>query len=411
MVAAQVALCMGSLCGVAAFAIDCGMMYEYRRRAQAATDAAALAAAEDLYSHYISGRGIDPDGTAVASAKTTASANGFTSDGSTSTVTVNIPPKSGNFVNQAGFAEVIITYYQTRAFSGVFGTGNIPITARSVARGLWTSYANGIILLNPTGSGALTDTGGGSVVVTGASIIIDSSSSSAAVDKGGGTATASQFLITGSPGDLVVGNGQFIGGIESGVIPTLDPLAYLPEPDVSSLSQQSNSTLKFQNSDTVTLNPGVYNGGIAASANANLTLNPGIYYMNGGGFSITGGAGITANGVMIYNAPNNKNDVVTISGTGLVNMTGPTSGIYQGISVFQDRTSSAPLSLSGSGNMNINGTVYGAQAILNLIGNGAQNVVGSQYIVYDMTASGNGNATIKWTSDTSSRTRRIGLVE
>jgi Flp pilus assembly protein TadG len=57
MVAAQVAICLVPLFGVAAFAIDCGTMYEFRRRTQSAADSAALAAAEDLYSHYMSGGG------------------------------------------------------------------------------------------------------------------------------------------------------------------------------------------------------------------------------------------------------------------------------------------------------------------------------------------------------------------
>ena len=124
MVAAQVALCLVPLLGFAAFAFDCGVLLVFRRRAQAGADAAALAAAEDLYAHYVSNGGVDADGTAGTSALATAVANGFNNDGAQSTVTVNIPPTAGLFVNQAGFAEVIITYYQPRGFSGIFGSGN-----------------------------------------------------------------------------------------------------------------------------------------------------------------------------------------------------------------------------------------------------------------------------------------------
>jgi Flp pilus assembly protein TadG len=411
MIAAQVALCMIPLCGVAAFAIDCGMIYEYRRRTQAAADAAALAAAEDLYAHYMSNSGTDPKGTAAASATSNAYANGFTSDGWTSAVTVNIPPKSGNFVNQAGFAEVIVTYHLTRGFSGIFSSGTIPITSRAVARGLWTSYANGIILLNPTGSGALTDTGNGTLTVNGGSIIVDSDSASAAQANGNGVITASQFLITGSPGDVVNGKGKFVGGIDSSQIPTLDPLGYLTEPSATSLTVQAQNATKITSSDSTTLDPGVYVGGISISGKGSVTLNPGTYFMEGGGFSLTGQANLSGSGVTIYNLPSSSSDTVSIAGQGTVTLSPPTSGEYQGITVFQDRTSSAPVSLTGNGGMNVTGTIYAANALATVTGNGSNNTMGGQYVVYDMTAAGNGNITVNWQSNSTSRTRKIGLVE
>ena len=53
-----------------------------------------------------------------------ASANGYANDGTTSTVTVNIPPKSGPSTGKAGYAEVIVECYQNRFFSSIWGTGN-----------------------------------------------------------------------------------------------------------------------------------------------------------------------------------------------------------------------------------------------------------------------------------------------
>jgi hypothetical protein len=410
MVAAQVALCLIPLCGAAAFAIDCGMMYEYRRRTQAAADTAALAAAEDLFNNYMSNGGTDPKGTAAASATSNAKANGFNNDAWTSTVTVNIPPKSGNFVNQAGFAEVIVTYHLNRGFSGIFGGGTIPITSRAVARGLWTSYANGIILLNPTGSGALTDEGNGTLTVSGGSIIVDSDSASAAEAKGNGVVTASQFLITGSPGDVVNGKGEFVGGIDSSQIPTLDPLAYLPEPSANSLALQASSATKITGG-SVTLDPGVYVGGISITGQASVTLNPGTYFMEGGGFSMAGQGSLSGSGVTIYNSPSSSSDTVSISGLGAVTLSPPTSGVYQGITIFQDRTSVAPVSITGNGGMNVTGTIYAANGLATLTGNGSNNTMGGQYVTFDMAAAGNGNITVSWLSNSTSRTRKIGLVE
>jgi Putative Flp pilus-assembly TadE/G-like len=412
MVAAQVALCMVPLCGVAAFAIDCGMMLEFRRRVQATADAAALSAANDLYAHYSANNGVDTGGSARTSALTTATANGFSGDGTQSTVTVHIPPTSGPFTGTAGFAEVIVTYYQPRGFSGIFGSGTIPVTARAVARGLWTTYANGIILLDPTASGALTDSGNGSITVNGgASIVIDSSSASAAVVSGNGSVSASQFVITGSPGDIVSGNGRFVGGIESGQTQTVDPLGYLPEPSAGGLSVQSNSQLSVGGNSSQSVSPGVYVGGISVSANASLTMSPGVYYMQGGGFTSSGNGNISGSGVLIFNSPNSTSDKISLAGNGNINLSPPTSGMYQGITMFQERTSSAPISITGNGSISLSGTVYAAHAAVTLSGNGGSNVVGGQYIASTMSVSGNGSVNMTWSSTTTSRTRRIGLVE
>ena len=52
-----------------------------------------------------------------------------------------------------------------------------------------------------------------------------------------------------------------------------------------------------------------------------------------------------------------------------------------------------------------------AIALATVTGNGSNNTMGGQYVTYDMTAAGNGNITVNWTSNGTSRTRKIGLVE
>src|SRR5439155_23844770 len=100
----------------------------------------------------------------------------------------------------------------------------------------------------------------------------------------------------------------------------------------------------------VTLHPGVYTGGSSVSGPANLTLKPGIYYMDGGGFSFSGQGSLTATGVMIYNAPGNGNSGgISVSGQGSMIISAPTSGIYQGVTFFQDRTSTVPGNVQGTG--------------------------------------------------------------
>ena len=307
---------------------------------------------------------------------------------------------------------MVVQYNYPRGFSAIWSSSTIPITRRAVARGLWASFANGIILLDPTGKGELTDSGNGSVTVNNASIIVDSSDSAAVIVGGNGSIKATQIQITGSPGDIVTGNGKIIGGIESGSTPTVDPLRYLPAPDTSGLAVQSTSKLTVGGNTSRTLDPGIYVGGISVSGNGSVVLNPGTYYLQGGGFIFSGTGGVSGSGVTLYNAPSTNSDVISLSGNGSLNLSPPTTGTYQGIAIFQDRTSSAPITLSGNGSANLTGTVYAAHAQLNVSGNGSSNVLGSQYITYDMTLSGNGSVSINWTSAASAacpvdRPRRI----
>src|SRR5262245_42534722 len=160
-VAPFVALCLIALMSIVAIAIDGGMLLDRRRGCQAAADAAALAAAEDLFYNWQGNKGMDTLKTAYQSALATAAANGFNNHGVSSTVTVNIPPTTGNFAGQAGYAEVIIQYNQPRGFSGILGSGDMPVKARAVARGLWVPFNNGIIVLHPTAASALSANGNG----------------------------------------------------------------------------------------------------------------------------------------------------------------------------------------------------------------------------------------------------------
>jgi uncharacterized membrane protein len=142
MVAVQVALCMTAVLGVVALLVDGGLVFTERRHAQATADAAALAAASDLYANWNSNGGTDPNGTAKTSALNVASTNGYANNGKTSKVRINISPAdysggpNAGKALPAGYAEVTVTWYQTRGLSSIWGTATIPISARAVARGV-----------------------------------------------------------------------------------------------------------------------------------------------------------------------------------------------------------------------------------------------------------------------------------
>jgi Flp pilus assembly protein TadG len=399
---------------VVAIVIDGGSLLSDRRQAQRAADSAALAAATDLFTKWNTNAGTDPDGTASQSAQTTATANGFPNDGTNSTVTVNIPPKTGTFVGKAGYAEVIITYYQTRFFSNLMGSGKLKVSARSVARGLYKPSSPGILILDPTDNNTLDVTASGGVTVTnGGSIIVDSKSAN------GGLTITNTGNVTAANVNLSDGlynqsnSGTVIGTVNYNQPPTPDPLATLPEPSQPAYPSLPASVLSLLGSNyslnngvndsgnqgkTIDLYPGYY-AGIRVSGNDQIVLHdeggsPGIYYIGSQGLSITNAGGITGSNVMIYSAGTGN---ISLTGSGSSNLSPPTSGTYQGIALFQERSSNKQISITGQGNMNMTGTFYAAAAKVSITGVGNyNNPIGSQWIAWQLAVTGQGSMTVNY---------------
>jgi hypothetical protein len=429
-VAVLVALSLVGIVGVTAIAVDGGLLMDEQERAQSAADSAALAGAAQLFTIYRYHGGADStSGEAYNSALANAAADGYANDGVRSIVTVNIPPTSGSYANQPGCVEVIIQYNQPRAFSNIFGDGDIPVKARAVARAKWVPSNIGVLVLDSSGKSALNMSASGSVNLTGlpASVIVNSSDPSGAILSGSGSITASEFDFHGNPGWLTTGTGTFTGTIKTSVAPVIDPLRGVTPPDPNTMpvahsggTLNINSTIDGLGNNSITLSPGVYQMGISipATGTGSITMQPGIYYMQGGGFNYTGSVTIQGNGVLIYNAPATSTDVVSITGPGSVTLSPPTGGAYSNIAIWQDRASNAPVTLTGNGSMNITGTIYAASAPLNITSNSSggiispsANTIGSQYVSSDLTLSGNSNTTINFTGGAVPAVRLLGLVE
>ncbi|MCI0358783.1 MAG: pilus assembly protein TadG-related protein [Planctomycetaceae bacterium] len=407
-----VAVSLAAVLAFVAIAIDGGGLLEKRRQGQATADAAAIAAAEDLFRNYPANKGIDTYGTAEERARDIAAANGFSGNGTDSVVTVRTSPEfytGGPNVGTAlppGYAEVSLQFNQPRYFSALFGSGAIPVPARAVARGNWEPSFIGIHVLDLHRPSSLYGNGNATVRVTGAKVIVNSDAPEAAMSNGL-YFQADDFKITG--GSATTGSGAFVGPIEYGTPPQPDPLRHIPEPDPTGMPVQSNNTFRSSNG-TSTILPGVYRGGIKISGQGSLNMAPGIYYMDGGGFEFAGQGNLLAHGVMIYNAPQSNTDVISIGGTGSIVMSPPTSGIYTGLTLFQDRESTNEMSVQGGGLMDITGTFYCANGTL-AIGGGGSGRIGSQYISRFLAIKGNGTLTIDYNPTQAIPVRILHLVE
>jgi len=173
-----------------------------------------------------------------------------------------------------------------------------------------------------------------------------------------------------------------------------DPLAAVPAcPNAACPTNAATAS-------TYTLNPGVY-----STINGSHKLNPGTYVIKSE-IRLSGNDVLIGNGITLYFAcsnypnpcsalsPNNRAGArIRATGNGAVLLTAPTSGTYQGLTIFMDRENTNTLTFRGNGtNENgsaeaSSGTIYAKSGVLDLRGNGY--TLASQIVVGSITMQGN----------------------
>ena len=150
--------------------------------------------------------------------------------------------------------------------------------------------------------------------------------------------------------------------------------------------------------------PGVY-GDVAFSADC--TLQEGLYVITGD-WALTGNDDLTGTGVTLYftcgtqsspracNAPGEEGGALLAHGNGLIKLTAPTSGTYAGLAIAYDRLNTSLLWLTGNGESQYVGTIYGYSAKMRYDGNGCTVANESLIVVNSLEFNGN-NACLKST--------------
>jgi Putative Flp pilus-assembly TadE/G-like len=363
----------------AGFAVDVGQFWSARRHMQTAADAAAIAGASALRLNH----------PVTAAADGVTSTNGFTDGSNNVTVTVNNPPSAGVYAGNSSYVEVIVSQPQPTYFMRVLGYDTVGVTVRSVA-----SSVNGpacLYALDPTASSALS-VGGTSAGTLACGAIVDSSSSTAATTNGGGVFTASNIGVNGG----YSGSG-FSPTPVAGVAPAPDPLSYLQPPSYNPSACTYTNLHTGTTKGTNYLYPGVYCGGIQISGNNPVVFQQGTYILEGGGLKVTATkANLSGSQVMIYNtySATYSYGPIALSGSNLVNLSAPTSGPYEGILFFQDRTvpkGSAGSTITGSSGSTFDGAVYFSTTAVSYGGSSSS---GGYTIIVADTVSISGNATL-----------------
>jgi Flp pilus assembly protein TadG len=343
------ALCMTCLIGFVALAADVGILSREKRLAQIAADAAAIAGASE-YKY----------GGATTAAQAAAAQNGFTNGSNGATVTVNSGPSYGPHASGGtanGYIEVIVQQVQPALFRGVLGLGSITVAARAVANANGTT--NGCVYTLGTTGADLSLTGNADIQLTTCGIIDNSSSNNALTLTGNVTLDAQSIGIVGNPGVSKNGNITLSpANPVQGVVPTSDPLAFLPAPTVPGTCSPDPN---LHGNITQPLASGCYNG-LTASGNINLTLS-GLYIINGN-LNLGGNVTLTGTGVTL-----DLLGSTSIPGNVGLNLTAPTSGTYNGVVIYQPLSNTNPLSLTGNSGSTFEGIVYAPGAAVTLTGN------------------------------------------
>ena len=388
-----VAASMMVVLGVAALAIDIGHAQTERLRLQNAADAAALAGSFEI-----------PDD--ATTARETASEYGYLGVDAPAPLGIACDTDTSCF-DDGEFTLRVTTPYSDPAstvpadelirvqmcsqsptfFARIFQANGIGVCGDAIAA------ADGgpdcvLCVLSPNGT-SVRQTGSGTLNITGGDFVVNSDDPSAIDVSGTGTITADEDI--GVNGGYSAPSGA-ISPEPTHADPIPDPLSHLPAP---SLPGPPAPKVQISGNGDATLSPGVYSE-IKSSSGGQLTLLPGVYVVTEG-ISLSknpapGKVSFLADGVVIYFAcsnypapcaPGETGATFSASGGSTIEWTPPTSGPYEGVSVFYDRNSEGDFTLTGNTDTSFSGAVYMKSGELHLTGTSAVTTTMNSVVVVD----------------------------
>jgi hypothetical protein len=433
------------LMGIGALVVDLGFAFMTRRMEQNIADPAAIATAR-LIPAVKAGTLTVSDMRRVACA--VARQNGLfrnatddsgcivANDPEGSSLTVFYPPSAnaGTYAGTPGFVEVVISRTTGTVLGAALGIKNVQVTSSAVAAfTTGDSNNNSLIALDPRGCGGASSAGkvsgnntvikiqptidpstglpfpGGYVHVNSTcgnpaninnSCGSDGGQSAIDINGNGAKLIAPRVYVSGT---CTVSGGSMTSPLVEGAVQIGDPLIDLPPPQLADQpaarcgvgqplltpTGPNSKGCNFPNGIT-TLDPGVYYGGWTISNNTTLQLRPGIYYMAGGGITLSGANGnldvISGDPddarVMIFNTDNGQGSCaglnsfqaqgpLSFSANSTFKAKALDSGPYKGILLWQDGKGCQPdasVSLGGNGDVVIAGTIYAPKATVTVNG-------------------------------------------
>jgi hypothetical protein len=279
-----------ALLGFSALSVDMGYYRQQQRHQQIATDAAAIAGAQE----YLRGNSSVAD--MAAAVTTDASTNGYSSP--KATVTAN-PSYSSPYTNGNTAVEVKISQQYPQFFGAIFGGGKRTVVTRAVAA-LESSAAGCIVTLDPTLQTAVHSLIGPNCAVV-----------TAGCPKTTGTIDVGAFTYS-TAGCGPVKNATFTDAQPTLALQPTDPCSTIPDcnamssytpPPAASCTSQTSTPITSSNTSPIGgcyNNVGKVSGCSGKGSAATITLN-GLYVFEGTGIDFQGCSVASGpSGVTIY---------------------------------------------------------------------------------------------------------------
>lgn len=372
-----IVLAIVAVFGFSALAIDGGMLYAERRRAQNAADTAVFAAA-------MAGlKGANY----VAAGQNQAAMNGFVNDAQNK-VWVHHPPVSGVFQGKNDYYQVIIQTEFSPFFAQFVYSGKLQNTVEAVARAkpsTSVSPGNAVHATSTDQCHAVWFQGASGTVITDANVYSNSSAPGTSSCASGIKKNGDLTLVNGT----VVTVGGFVGkdgvvmydsnGVKltqaevNAAIKDNDPalreeIPNITPPVCAGMSTRNQNDYKDA-SGNFNLPPGIYPNGLDVG-NSVMTLQRGIYCLDGDLKANANGQLVGDQGVLIYmrGSSSNPNPSITLNGganiilksatgTPLFDNANPPKD-WSGMVIYMRQENGGTIDLAGGANSFLWGTIY-----------------------------------------------------
>ena len=374
-----IAIALVVLAGVMALVIDGGNTFLDRRNAQNAADSAALAAALAR----IRG-GQSPTSVALASA----AENGYSNDGTNSTVNVHIPPESGPHAGDAEYIQVVIVSHVKTYLASLLGwrefTNEVQAVARSKPAEL-QQMLNGpaLVSLAPNSNcgaeRAFWVHGEIALEITGGGVFINSNNRDCAlIQEGSGKIHLENVYQLSVVGGASIQKAQFLTpSVTVGQVPiSYPPPFFMPE---VVCGEDEEATVS---EDGTSISPGHWDEEDFPPKGVT-SLDPGVYCLDGD-FVVGPGRTLTGTDV-VFNVAQGE---INFSGQANISLGAPSSGDFFGLLLYMPIKNNNPAILDGGMGSTLRGTILAPGAKITIVGSSPKHEYHSQIIGYTIEIQG-----------------------
>lgn len=335
-----IGLCLMALMGFGAVGVDVGYVHYQQMRMQTATDAAAVAGAQQLITHGC------PDQTdAQTAAQNDAQIDNF-APGANVTVTAHSPPTALDGPYQGVNCAVAVTIkvpQTTTWFLKLFGASNgLPVSTSAVAL-MEDTNPTSIVLLNPSATSSFNNS---TITAANSSILINGKATFS-----GATVNAKSI---GYAGAAPTG-GSFTGGAPAPMLPTQDVCGEMAGCAKMAANPPSSSSCTNTGGQmgSMTLTPVCYsNLDVSGCGGGTVTFTPGTYVLTG--TSNFNNGVLDGTGVTFYVTGSATPPDFSTSGG---HLSAPTSGTYSNVLYYQVPSNTGNPKFGGGLN-SLSGLIY-----------------------------------------------------